>query len=262
MDLDVTTICGRIRTMTLPPWEVNELNALAQAGMLYHVPSIILQAMDISESGGQGGYINSLGFGGFFGLGANQPYPTGTLTLDQLLGTDLPSFIAQASVASGLFASLLTRNKGNVYAAETVYQGGSNFGVTVMESMGIPNFIPWPVSLQESNMYFIWDGKVYFAAGLLFEFAGNFFFADSNGGFQLVKNALAAVQASGVYAIPDISGGLHNDLIGSKTGKPKGVLLTMNGLAAAQAAAQNGNIVIIADIGAGLYNQFVVGNEG
>lgn len=246
----------------LPAWEVSELNRLSQTGMLYKVPSIILQAIDIAESGGQGGFINSLGFGGFFGLGYDQPYPTGSLSFAELIGTDMASFDAQALVASGLFAHLLTERNGDVYAAETIYQGGSSYGVSIMEDMGINEYLIWPPPIQESGMFFVWNGNVYFAPGLLFSYGGSVYFANETGGFQLVKNGLKAVLATNVYIVPDVQAGLYNNMIVGKTGKPKATILTQNGVAAAQAAAQNGNIIIIQDINAGLYNQLVVGNEG
>lgn len=114
----------------IPAWEMTALDALANAGDLSGLNPIILGAIDQAESSGSGGGINSSGYGGFFGLGANKKYPGGTTTTALLQGTDPGSFEAQAEIAASAFAGYLTQEGGDPVKAEEVYQSGAANGPT------------------------------------------------------------------------------------------------------------------------------------
>ena len=122
----------------LPAWQVDTLNALAAQGALYGVPPSVLAGIDQAESSGQGGAINSSGYGGFFGLGAGHTYPGGSPSSSLLETTTPGAFTAQAQIAASEFSSLLAKQGGDIYAAEKAYQGGSSEGDTVLASLGIP----------------------------------------------------------------------------------------------------------------------------
>lgn len=126
----------------LPAWQVDTLNQLADAGLLYGVPPSVLAGIDQAESSGQGGAVNPEGFGGYFGLGSGTAYPGGTATPAILHGTDPTSFSDQAQIAASEFAALLAKQGGDIYTAEQVYQTGrpSGFGEgdRVLASLGIP----------------------------------------------------------------------------------------------------------------------------
>jgi len=116
------------------------------------VPPEILVAIDAAESGGQGGYVNSEGYGGWFGLAAGTEYPGGILTEAELTGTTPAAFSAQAIIVGAEFARLLTIMEGAVDRAEVAYQGGSQEGLNIMRKLGVPMDIPWPP--PEANMLF------------------------------------------------------------------------------------------------------------
>lgn len=132
----------------VPAWENTILNSLSKTGDLSGVPAAILSAIDQAESSGQGGAINSAGYGGFFGLSPNTKYPGGSVSTAELQDSGQPSFADQARVAASEFASLLNSYGGNIYEAEQAYQqGGGNAasyasspgeGVQVFQSLGIP----------------------------------------------------------------------------------------------------------------------------
>ena len=125
---------------SIPAWEQADLNALYSEGMTNGVPPLTLEAIDQAESGGQGGAINSSGYGGFFGLGAGSTYPNNVTVSPQLLETNnAASFEEQASIAASEFASLLQSHQDNNYSAESAYQGGSTEGEQVFQSLGVPN---------------------------------------------------------------------------------------------------------------------------
>lgn len=124
--------------LTIPTWEQADLGQLGAAGELSGVSPQILAAIDQAESSGQGGGINTSGYGGFFGLGAGQSYPAGTPSSALLSDPSQQSFDSQAVLASSEFASLLQRTGGDVYAAESAYQGGSSEGTSVFASLGVP----------------------------------------------------------------------------------------------------------------------------
>lgn len=122
----------------IPGWELAQLNDLAAAGDLYGLPPIVPAAIDQAESSGQGGAINTSGYGGYFGLGANTSYPGGSTTTALLESTTPAAFDAQAELAASEYASLLAKTGGDTAAAERAYQGGGNEGVNVFASLGVP----------------------------------------------------------------------------------------------------------------------------
>jgi hypothetical protein len=108
-------------TIPVPAWEQQDLERLAQSNELSGVDPQVLAVMDQAESSGEGGGINSAGYGGFFGLGANKTYPGGESTSTMLSDPSEASFISQAKIAASAFASYWT---GNVETTENVYQSG------------------------------------------------------------------------------------------------------------------------------------------
>lgn len=132
----------------IPAWQANALNQLSQQGSLSGVNPAALAAIDVAESGGKGGGINSSGYGGYFGLGANRGYGSSgqSVTTSQLQGTTTAAFVAQAEAAAAAFRSYLDQANGNALRAETIYQNGPNTtgiygeGVSVFQSLGLgPN---------------------------------------------------------------------------------------------------------------------------
>lgn len=133
----------------LPSWQIQQLNSLAESGQLSGVPPQVLALIAKAESGGQGGSINSSGYGGFFGLAPNQNYSGNSVTTSQLQGTDVNSFSAQAITAAGLFRSLLNQFGGNPVAAEYAYQngpnagpGGTTEGASLFQQFGLTGTVP------------------------------------------------------------------------------------------------------------------------
>lgn len=245
--------------MSIPQSQIDLFNSLAAQNLLYGVPAIILEAIDLAESGGTPGYVNAEGYGGLFGLAANTPYKGGTLSPGELAGTDEQSIQIQAIICASEFANLLDQNGGNVYAAETTYQGGSSEGVGIMQSMGIPATIQWPPPpppppQQEHGMFFLNNGNVYFVAGLLFSWDGDTYFANAGGGVKLGPNALAAVKP--LHVVADVEAGLYNALVSGKTGKPHAVKLGAHAVSAMQADAKAGHSTIVADVSNALLNLF------
>ncbi|MGA7087057.1 MAG: hypothetical protein WB116_02065 [Candidatus Dormiibacterota bacterium] len=108
--------------MTLPSWEVADLQAMQAAGELYGVPAIDLELIDREESTGSGGGINSEGYGGFFGLGEKQ---VGAGVLEDASSA---SFETQARYAAYDFGQALQAVGGNPVAAEQYYQTGKTTG--------------------------------------------------------------------------------------------------------------------------------------
>lgn len=132
----------------IPAWQATTLNRLSQQGLLSGVNPAVIGAIDQAESGGNGGSINSSGYGGFFGLGANTHYGTSgmSVTTSQLQGTTVQAYAAQAQTAAAAYASYLQQANGNALRAETIYQQGGNStgiggeGVSVFQSLGLgPN---------------------------------------------------------------------------------------------------------------------------
>lgn len=123
----------------IPAWQWVELQSLAAENALSGIDPTILGAIDQAESSGQGGYTNSEGYGGFFGLGVNTQYPGGFQVNSQVMGSTSPTaFDYQAETAASEFASLLASHGGNAYAAESAYQGGSSEGTSIFSSLNIP----------------------------------------------------------------------------------------------------------------------------
>jgi hypothetical protein len=122
--------------VTLPAWEIQQLQSLGASGSLSGLPPSILEAIDQAESGGMGGSVNAEGYGGYFGLSQSQ---VGSSLLRE---TSPQAFATQAEVAAADFATLLKANNGNVYAAEQQYQTGSpqgsGEGTMVFHELGIP----------------------------------------------------------------------------------------------------------------------------
>ncbi|MCL2393251.1 MAG: hypothetical protein FWC87_01080 [Acidimicrobiaceae bacterium] len=126
---------------SIPAWQLQTLQTLASQGNLSGVDPAILAAIDQAESAGEvsGAGINAEGYGGYFGLGAGTQYPGGASVSSATLNTNSPaSFTAQAEVAADEFASLLQQTGGNVYAAESKYQGGSSEGTQIFSELGVP----------------------------------------------------------------------------------------------------------------------------
>jgi hypothetical protein len=122
----------------IPSWEDQQLNALFNTGNLDNVPPEILAAITQAESSGQGGAINSAGYGGYFGLGAGHSYPGGVSSAGLLDTTGTSSYDQQAEIAASEFESLLQRDANNPYAAESNYQGGGSEGTNIFSALGIP----------------------------------------------------------------------------------------------------------------------------
>jgi hypothetical protein len=122
----------------IPSWEIAQLTDLSNSGALSGVDPYILSGIAQAESGGQGGGVNSEGYGGYFGLGT-AAYPGGyQLSESELTGTTPEDFDIQAETAAAEFASLLSKNGEDPYLAEQAYQGGSSEGDEVFQSLNIP----------------------------------------------------------------------------------------------------------------------------
>lgn len=139
-------------TVPIPTWQVDTLNQLSSQGQLSGVNPNALAVMDLAESSGKGGGINSSGYGGFFGLGAGSTYPGGTVSSSLLSDPGQSSFAQQAKIAASEFASLLKGQGGNYIAAEQQYQTGSPSGIgegaSLFQSYGIGGT---PSSLSSSS---------------------------------------------------------------------------------------------------------------
>lgn len=128
--------------MALPPAQTQTLDYLSQQNLLSGVPPSVLGAIDTAESSGQGGAINSSGYGGWFGLGAGTPYPGGyQIPASEMSSTGWQSFVDQAEATAAEFQGLLASHGGNVYAAERAYQGGGNEGTNVFAAQGVPLYV-------------------------------------------------------------------------------------------------------------------------
>lgn len=130
---------------SIPAWEQQDLNTLFDQGMTFGVPPLTLEAIDQAESSGQGGGINSTGYGGFFGLGVGSTYPNNVTVSQALLeGTSPGAFEEQAVTAAAEFSSLLQDYQNNNYSAESAYQTGSpnswTEGDQVFQDLGVPQY--------------------------------------------------------------------------------------------------------------------------
>ena len=122
----------------IPSWEANQLNQLASEGKLYGVSPRVLAVMDLAESGGEvnGPGVNSSGFGGYYGLHQSWGYPGGMASRAELMTNDPTSFQSQSEIAASEF-SMLMREYGGVYQAESAYQGGSTEGTNLFREYGV-----------------------------------------------------------------------------------------------------------------------------
>ena len=112
----------------IPASQITQLQDLAASNQLSGVPPQVIAVIDLAESSGKGGSINSEGYGGYFGLGANKSYPGGTTSTEMLTGTSPQDFSSQAVIAASAFASYLSSAGGNPVKAEQIYQTGSAGG--------------------------------------------------------------------------------------------------------------------------------------
>jgi hypothetical protein len=108
----------------IPAWEQSDLESLGAQGELSGVNPEAIAVIDSAESSGEGGGINSSGYGGFFGLGANKTYPGGATTSAMLSDPGEQSFDQQAVIAASAYNSYLTEAGGNPVTAEEIYQTG------------------------------------------------------------------------------------------------------------------------------------------
>lgn len=113
----------------MPAWEEQDLNQLASAGLLSGVNPLVLAGIAQNESGfeNKGPGINSIGDGGFFGLGENSTYSYNgqsfTDTPSELLDPSSSSFELQAQT-SALDVARLLASKGSLQSALATYTGG------------------------------------------------------------------------------------------------------------------------------------------
>jgi hypothetical protein len=114
----------------IPAWEQTDLENLGAQGALSGVNPLALAVIDSAESSGSGGGINSAGYGGFFGLGANKTYPGGTTSSAMLSNPGEQSFDEQAVIAASAFNQYLGQEGGDPIKAEEVYQSGRASGPT------------------------------------------------------------------------------------------------------------------------------------
>jgi hypothetical protein len=114
----------------IPAWEQSDLETLSSEGELSGVNPEAIAVIDSAESSGEGGGINSAGYGGFFGLGANKTYPAGESTSAMLSDPGEASFEDQAVIAASAFDSYLKEAGGNPVTAEEIYQSGRASGPT------------------------------------------------------------------------------------------------------------------------------------
>lgn len=122
----------------IPTWEQQLLEQLSQQGSLSGVNPQDLAAIDLAESSGSGGGVNSEGYGGWFGLGYNTTYPGGgSLSEGELTSTTQTAFEKQAEIAAAEFASLLSSHGGDPIAAEQAYQGGGTEGSSIFQQYGL-----------------------------------------------------------------------------------------------------------------------------
>ena len=124
-----------MKRIPIPSWEANQLDTLGNQGKLHGISPQILAGIDLAESSGTGGYANSSGYGGWFGLSQSDINGYGGNV--GLTSTSQNAFDQQAEVAATIFANLLAQHNGSVSAAEMAYQGGSHEGVNIFHQYGI-----------------------------------------------------------------------------------------------------------------------------
>lgn len=149
--------------LTIPAWELTDLDSLSSQGDLSGVNPDILAVMDQSESSGEGGYtsgggkpgVPGTGDGGWYGLQSAATYtaPNGTAfkTTPTLLSETSPAaFDQQSEVAAAEIAHLIDEYGGNVAEAEQKYQGGSSEGANNLAAAGLAGSIS-PSSLASDQ---------------------------------------------------------------------------------------------------------------
>lgn len=111
---------------SLPQWQLDSLQSLANQNKLSGLDPKILQVLDLEESGGKGGGINSVGYGGFFGLGgtAKGKYSPQASSDALLHDTSQAGFEQQAVIAAQQFTSYMRQTNGDPILAEEIYQSG------------------------------------------------------------------------------------------------------------------------------------------
>lgn len=150
-------------SLSIPTWQQQALAQLSAEGLLSGVSPVYLAVIDQAESSGQGGGLNSAGYGGFFGLGAGSTYPAGPSSATLLTDPSAQSFDEQAILAASSFASDLSQAGGNPIAAEGIYQtgsatpsGGPSEGQTLMSDiLGGPAAGGAPSTSLTSGMSFL-----------------------------------------------------------------------------------------------------------
>ena len=122
----------------IPTWMKTALDTMWKHGQLAIAPQI-MAAIAKAESGFEvkGAGINSSGYGGYFGLGATQQYPTGMVTSSVLNTSSEASFRVQAKLAdANLYQYVMTADAAlpatgkpttAIIAAVNHYVGGGGF---------------------------------------------------------------------------------------------------------------------------------------
>ena len=125
-----------------PNWVKQTLETEASAQQLTNVPPQLIAGYSLtqhrygttgSKTGlGTGGptWVNSSGYGGYFGLGATQPYPGGTPTRTELETASYSSFRNQASILASALAEYLKQYTGTAIKAVNVLTKGTPTGMS------------------------------------------------------------------------------------------------------------------------------------
>ena len=128
--------------LATPTWVRTTLVTEASANQLYGIPPQVLAALSLSQHEygttgqttglGTGGpnWINSTGYGGYFGLGATKPYPAGTATRIELETASLQSFREQAHISASDIAEYLKLNTGTFIRTFNVLTTGKPTGLS------------------------------------------------------------------------------------------------------------------------------------
>jgi hypothetical protein len=133
-------------TYGIDPGYFNELVNLAKQGKLSGVPVQIMAAIQAAENPFGKPFNPSVGQTGpsWFGLQPGSTYPAGQFTVADLNnGNTTAGYQQQAQIAASQFAYDLKQSGGNIYAAESNYQGPSaqGEGVNTFKQFGIPQNI-------------------------------------------------------------------------------------------------------------------------
>ncbi len=131
----------------LPQWEISDLESLSQEGKLYGIDPHVIGAITQAEEHGQGGYINSENYGGFFGLSDVASYPGGAPSAALLQSTSSQSFEEQAQIVASQIALNLKSTSGDIYQAIAKSWGQDYL---VAKDLGVPEStsgIAYPVNV-------------------------------------------------------------------------------------------------------------------